>query len=51
MRDEFSAIRQELRAGDDETRTLMRVLHEDVINRISLIREGRGPSNKKVQKG
>jgi predicted nucleic acid-binding Zn-ribbon protein len=51
MRDEFSAIRQEVRAGDDETRTLMRVLHEDVINRISLIREGRGPSNKKGQKG
>ena len=37
-------------AGDDETRTLMRVLHEDVINRISLIREGRGPSKSKRQK-
>ena len=50
MRDEFSAIRQEVRGGDDETRTLMRVLHEDVINRISLIREGRGPSKSKRQK-
>ena len=65
LRDEFSAIRQELRsgeeetrrlredmrAGDEETRTLMRVLHEDVIHRIGLLQEGRGPSNKKRQKG
>ncbi len=58
MRDEFSAIRhemrsgdqetrrvlrEELRAGDEETRTLMRVLHEDVINRIALIGDARGP--------
>ena len=39
-----------MRSGDEETRTLMRVLHEDVINRISLVHEGRGPSKGKDQK-
>ena len=29
-----------------ETRTLMRVLHEDVINRIALLQEERGLSKK-----
>ena len=62
MRDESSAIRQEvragdeetrrvlraeMRAGDEETRTLMRVLHEDVVNRIALIGEVRRPSKKR----
>ena len=47
MHDEFSAIRQEMRAGDEETRTLMRVLHEDVINRIALLGEGRDRSKRK----
>jgi hypothetical protein len=45
MRSEFSAIRVEiqrdLRAGDEETRGLMRVLHEDVIARIATLKEGR----------
>ena len=44
VRTEFSAVRQELRAeiraGDEETRRYMRVLHEDVIARIALIQEG-----------
>jgi len=44
MRSEFSAIRVEiqrdLRAGDEETRGLMRVLHEDVIARIATLKEG-----------
>ena len=31
MHDEFSAVRDEIRFGDEETRRLMRVLHEDVI--------------------
>jgi len=56
MRAEFSALRGEIRAGDEETRRelrseiragdeetqrLMRVLHEEVIPRIALIGEGR----------
>jgi hypothetical protein len=54
MRAEFSAIREETQAGDEETRrvlreeiaalgTHMRVLHEEVISRISTIQEGRPP--------
>ena len=34
MRDE---LRKEIREGDDETRRLMRVLHEDLVSRIALI--------------
>jgi hypothetical protein len=52
MRAEFSAIRIEMQAGDEETRrvlreeitglgTHMRVLHEELISRISMIQEGR----------
>ena len=37
VRDE---LRAELRAGDEETRRHMRVLHEDVISRIALLQEG-----------
>jgi hypothetical protein len=29
-----------MRAGDEETRRYMRVLHEEVIGRIAAIREG-----------
>jgi chromosome segregation ATPase len=50
MRTEFSNVRGEMRemraeliarmdAGDQETRTLMRVLHEDVIDRIARLGE------------
>ncbi len=50
VRAEFAAtraeLRDEIRAGDDETRRYMRVLHEDVIARIATIGEGR-PSRKK----
>lgn len=35
------ALRQEIRAGDEETRRYMRVLHEEVISRIAAIQEGR----------
>jgi len=53
VRSEFSAVRAEIRAGDEglradiragdeETRRLMRVLHEDVIARLSLIQETKG---------
>ena len=38
---EFSALRVEMRAGDEETRrelgTLMRVLHEEVLARVTVI--------------
>jgi predicted phage gp36 major capsid-like protein len=58
MRVEFSAIRgeirtgdeetrlvlrDEIRAGDEETRRYMRVLHEEVIARLALIEESRRP--------
>ena len=51
MRDEFSAVNEQIRAGDAETRRVlgeridetnrhMRVLHEDVIGRLAVIQEG-----------
>jgi outer membrane murein-binding lipoprotein Lpp len=36
-RSAFSAVRAGIRARDEETQRLMRVLHEDVIARLSLI--------------
>jgi predicted phage gp36 major capsid-like protein len=57
MRVEFSAVRDEIRGGDKETRRVLRdeiragdarvmeqarVLHEDVVGRLALIQEGRG---------
>ena len=43
MRSEFSEtrsdLRGEIRAGDEETRRLMRVLHEDVVQRIATLKE------------
>lgn len=41
VRVEFSTIRAEIRAGDEETRTYMRVLHEEVLSRIALLGEYR----------
>jgi hypothetical protein len=32
-------LRAEMKAGDEETRHLMRILHEDVIARLTLIQE------------
>jgi hypothetical protein len=43
LRDE---LREEIRDGDEETRRQMRVLHEDLVGRIALIKEGR-PRRKK----
>ena len=44
MRAEFSAVRtelrQEIRAGDQETQRLMRVLHEEVLARIETLDRG-----------
>jgi hypothetical protein len=34
-------LRQEIREGDEETRRLMRVLHEDLVQRIALLGEKR----------
>ena len=39
-RDGFSAIDRRIQEGDEETRRHMRVLHEEVLRRISLIKEG-----------
>ena len=50
MGGEFSAMRQEIHVGDEETRTLMRVLHEDVINRIALLQESRSPAKKRPRR-
>ena len=35
-------LRGEIKAGDEETRQLMRVLHEEVIARIASLGEGHG---------
>ena len=43
VHDEFSAIRNELKAADDDTRVFMRVLHEDVLTRIKVAGEGHDP--------
>ena len=55
MRGEFSAVREEMRAGDEETRRTLReeiragdaeimsqarTLHEDVLSRLALLQEG-----------
>ena len=44
MRSEFSAtradLRAEIRAGDEETRRHLRVLHEDLVSRIAALKEG-----------
>ena len=34
-------LREEIRAGDEETRRQMRMLHEDVIARLTLLQDGR----------
>jgi len=56
MRSEFSAVRADIRAGDEETRRVltermeflfdgnerhMRLLHEDLVDRIARVGEGR----------
>ena len=37
MRSEFSATRAEGRTGNEETRRFVRILHEEVIERIKLL--------------
>lgn len=59
MHDEFSAIREEIRAGDenvlatvsariDDARREARVLHEDAIARIAVIGEGLAAHDEKI---
>ena len=43
MRVEFSAVRAEIREGDEETRRYMRVLHEEVLSRIATLAESQRP--------
>ena len=40
-------LRGEIRAGDEETRRYMLVLHEDLVARISVIGEGQPPRRKR----
>ena len=40
MRDGFSAIDRRIQEGSAETRRHMLVLHEEVLRRISLLKEG-----------
>lgn len=40
MHVEFSAIRAQLTTADEETRTFMRILHEDVLARFVVTDEG-----------
>src|ERR1041384_4565627 len=41
------ALRAEIRAGDEETRRYMRVLHEDLVGRIALLQEPRKTNRKR----
>ena len=49
MADLASTLRDEIRGGDEETRRYMRVLHEDLVDRISLLQEGIGRKRKRRQ--
>jgi hypothetical protein len=42
MRNEFSAIRAEMKRADEDTRVFMRVLYEDVLSRLELRGESDG---------
>ena len=41
MHDEFSAVRLEIRSGDEETRRYMRILFEEYVGRMRVIDEGK----------
>ena len=62
MRSEFSAVREEIRSGDEETRRVlggridengrhMRVLHEEVIGRLAIIQEGQSARRRRRKDG
>ena len=46
MHDEFSAIRHEIRAGDERVLSQVRMLHEDLVARFKTRGEGRRTSKK-----
>jgi uncharacterized coiled-coil DUF342 family protein len=50
FRQQFVAVRREIKAGDEETRRYMRVLHEDLVERITKIGEGSRPPNGRSRK-
>jgi hypothetical protein len=50
MRGEFSAVRHEMRSLIETTNTQMRVLHEDVIDRIATLGEGRNGSQRRKRR-
>ena len=41
MHDEFSAVRQDIRSGDEETRRYMRILFEEYVGGMRVIDEGK----------
>jgi hypothetical protein len=47
VRGEFSAIRAEIRAGDEETRRHMRVLYEDLVAKRAVLGNGRDRPRKR----
>ena len=50
IRGEFSAMRAEMHAGDEDTRRQMRVLHEDIVGRLALLDEGRDSGKRRRRK-
>ena len=46
----FSAMERKIQEGDEQTRTQMRVLHEEVIGRIALLGEASTPGGRKLQR-
>jgi archaellum component FlaC len=40
VRSEFATVRSEIRQGDEETRRYMRVLYEELVERIKIMGEG-----------
>ena len=47
MRDEFSAVRQEIRTGDEETRRYMRALFEEHVGMTKVIDEAGATARKR----
>ena len=48
---EFVQVRKEIRDGDDATRLQMRVLHEDVIERIARLGEAQEATDQAMSRG
>ena len=50
MRAEFSAVRLKIKAGDSRVMEQVRVLHEDIVARLTLIQEGGSASGPRRRK-